>query len=131
MKATAVLIEHLVGGILVAAASLCVLWNLFPAEARQFHERITAASQGVVAGAVAGAVLSSVAYSIGLIAEYAARAFFEKRWLDPIKRSRLQKYILENRQKLSKSPTLREFCGREATEIEVEVASEKIGQMRF
>ncbi|MBI3698539.1 MAG: hypothetical protein HY238_27320 [Acidobacteria bacterium] len=75
-------------------------------------------------------MLGAIAYSMGVIAEFAARGFFEEK-LYRTKQKRLPRFVRENRANLRKSPILEEYYDNPEAPIDEKTAKEKVGQMRF
>src|SRR5438128_9296541 len=123
MKTTEVLVEHFVGGILMTAALLFLFWSFAPEILKLPDDLPTKLKEYA---AIIGAVLAAVVYSIGLLAEFAARVTFDRFSMDPIKRRRLAKYVRDNKDSLARSPILTPFSEGVRTE-----AIDAYGLMRF
>ena len=77
MRTTEVIVELLIAGTLSVAGLLFVFLGLFPLQGERLLE-ISKSGLGPYSGPV-GVLLSAITYSMGVIAEFAARAFFERK----------------------------------------------------
>lgn len=117
MKTTEVLVEHFVAGILMTAAVFFLFWSLRPQEIEPVLFQVSLKLKEFTA--VTGALLSAVVYAIGLVAEAGCRFFFDWRFMDQVKKERLDSFISANRDSLVRSPIL------------APVSSEPYGLMRL
>jgi heme A synthase len=125
MKTTEVLVEHFVGGILMTAALLFLIWSFASDQIPKLPDDLPAKLKEYAA--IIAAVLAAVVYSIGLLAEFAARVTFDRFSMDRIKRRRLAKYVHDNKDNLAKSPILKRFAKGVVGTDEIDA----YGPMRF
>ncbi len=94
-KASALIVELLVGGILVSFSIGLLIFSISPAEVQLMLARFNQLQSIPGKEAFFAAIFTATVYGIGLISESCEMAIFE-RWLDRIKRNKLKKFIKSN-----------------------------------
>jgi len=131
METTKLIIEYVVGGVVVSLALLLLAWSLFPAEVLEMVVSLNQSQSSLLTtGGVATALFAAVVYAVGVISEFVGESAFRRRF-DRVRGERFAKYIGENRELFDKDPILGKLAEDPATKIDLDAASQCVGQMRF